>query len=255
MSETARGSVLETRRVSVRFGGLRALDEVSLSVAEGELRAIIGPNGAGKTTLFNIIGGTLRPAQGAVLLRGRDITGLRPNRVRRMGVSRAFQSPSVFPALTVRQNLWLGALFNHRLRWNPFPNAARRAAAWEGVEGIATAIGLDDHLDRLAGDLSHADQKLLDMGIALGSEPKVVLLDEPTQGVSPDDVARISSVISQGMGGAAIIMIEHNMAAVLEVASIVTVLSRGAVIAEGTPDEVVDNEEVQSVYLGQDGGH
>jgi branched-chain amino acid transport system ATP-binding protein len=243
--------LLQVSDVSVRFGGLRALDRVGLSVEEGERRAIIGPNGAGKTTLFNVIGGTIRPSAGRVAVRGRDITGLRPNRIRRMGVSRAFQTPSVFPALTVRQNIWLGVLFDQRLRWNLFASAARKAA-WDEVEAVAALVGLEDHLDEVAGNLSHADHKLLDIGIALGSRPPVILLDEPTQGVSPDEVVRITSVIARPLEGAALVMIEHDVTTVLEVATRVTVLDRGAVIAEGTPAEVGRNEEVQSVYLGQE---
>jgi branched-chain amino acid transport system ATP-binding protein len=251
MSGEMNSTLLQVSGVSVRFGGLRALDLVSLSVEEGERRAIIGPNGAGKTTLFNVIGGTIRPSAGRVALRGRDLRGLRPNRIRRMGVSRAFQTASVFPALTVRQNIWLGMLFDQALRWNLFASAAKKAA-WDEVEGMAALVGLEDLLDEVAGNLSHADQKLLDIAIALGSRPKVILLDEPTQGVSPDEVVRITSVISRPFEGAALVMIEHDIATVLEVATRVTVLDRGAVIAEGTPAEIGRNEDVQSVYLGQE---
>jgi branched-chain amino acid transport system ATP-binding protein len=251
MSGEMNSTLLQVSGVSVRFGGLRALDLVSLSVEEGERRAIIGPNGAGKTTLFNVIGGTIRPSAGRVALRGRDLRGLRPNRIRRMGVSRAFQTASVFPALTVRQNIWLGMLFDQALRWNLFASAAKKAA-WDEVEGMAALVGLEDLLDEVAGNLSHADQKLLDIAIALGSRPKVILLDEPTQGVSPDEVVRITSVISRPLEGAALVMIEHDITTVLEVATRITVLDRGAVIAEGTPAEIGRNEDVQSVYLGQE---
>jgi branched-chain amino acid transport system ATP-binding protein len=244
-------TLLQVSGVSVRFGGLRALDRVSLSVEDGERRAIIGPNGAGKTTLFNVIGGTIRPSAGRVTLRGRDLRGLRPNRIRRRGVSRAFQTASVFPALTVRQNIWLGMLFDQALRWNPFASAAKKAA-WDEVEGMAALVGLEDQLNEVAGNLSHADQKLLDIAIALGSRPRVILLDEPTQGVSPDEVVRITSVISRPLERAALVMIEHDITTVLEVATRVTVLDRGVVIAEGTPAEIGRNEDVQSVYLGQE---
>ena len=244
-------ALLQVSNVSVRFGGLRALDSVSLSVEERERRAIIGPNGAGKTTLFNVIGGTIRPSPGKVAIRSRNITGLHPNRIRRLGVSRAFQTPSVFLALTVRTNIWLGMLFEQGLRWNPFSNVTRRAA-WEEVEAVAALVGLEDQLDEVAGNLSHADQKLLDIGIALGSRPSVILLDEPTQGVSPDEVARITEVIARPLEDAALVMIEHDITTVLEVATRVTVLSRGAVIAEGTPAEIGRNEDVQAVYLGRE---
>jgi branched-chain amino acid transport system ATP-binding protein len=197
------------------------------------------------------VGGTIRASSGTVRLRGRDITGLRPNRVRRMGVSRAFQTPSVFPALTVQRNIWLGTLFSSRLRWNPIASALRSAAAREVTE-IASLVGLDDQLDELAGNLSHADQKLLDIGIALGAQPQLLLLDEPTQGVSPDEVARITSVIARPMGNVAVVMIEHDITTVLEVATRITVLSRGMVIAEGTPAEIGENDEVQRVYLGRE---
>ena len=244
-------ALLEVSNVSVRFGGLRALDSVSLSVEEGERRAIIGPNGAGKTTLFNVIGGTIRPSSGRVAVRDRVITRLSPNRIRRIGVSRAFQTPSVFQALTVRQNIWLGMLFEQGLRWNAFASAARRAA-WGDVESVAALVGLEDQLGEVAGNLSHADQKLLDIGIALGSRPGVILLDEPTQGVSPDEVARITEVIARPLEEAALVMIEHDITTVLDVATRVTVLNRGEVIAEGPPAEIGRNEDVQAVYLGRE---
>jgi branched-chain amino acid transport system ATP-binding protein len=251
MNETKR-TVLRVSEVSVRFGGLRALDRVSVDILAGESRAVIGPNGAGKTTLFNVIGGSIQPSSGHVDLEGRQITGLPPDRVRRLGISRAFQTPSVFPALSVRQNIWLGVLFADKLRWNPVTRAERRLTGSHGAEEIARSMGLQDLLDRAAGDLSHADQKLLDMAIALALDPKVVLLDEPTQGLSPDEVGRIAAVIKKVMQEQTVVMIEHNVATVLEIATRITVLDRGVVIAEGPPDSVVEDERVQSVYLGHE---
>src|SRR5690606_14441374 len=144
---------------------------------------ILGPNGAGKTTLFNVIGGTIKPRSGRIEIPGHDVTGRSPRVIRRHGLARAFQTPSVFPTLTVRENLWLGRLYSDPVRWNPFASAHREAAASEITE-LAERIGLADVLDRPADELSHADQKVLDIGVALAGKPSILLLDEPTQGVS-----------------------------------------------------------------------
>ncbi len=244
---------LRVEGVTVRFGGLVALHDVHLSLPSDELRAVLGPNGAGKTTLFNVIAGVIRPSRGRVFLRGRDITGIRPNRVQRLGLARAFQAPSIFPALTVAENIWLSTPAGQRVRWHPLQDAMQRATGSDEVRHAAGLVGVGDKLHQRAGFLSHADQKLLDIAIAYAASPSVLLLDEPTQGVSPEEVDRITAVIGERLQGVSILMIEHNVRAVFAVANAVTVLDHGRVIAEGTPEEIAQNEALQLAYLGQRG--
>lgn len=252
MSQTsASPPTLDVSNVTVRFGGLTALDGVTLTADAGERTVIIGPNGAGKTTLFNVIGGNIKPRTGTVHVHGTDITNRSPNRIRHRGVARAFQTASVFPSLTVRENIWMGQLFDNRIRWNP-ATRARAHSFNEQVAETARLIGLQDQLEVIADHLSHADQKLLDIGVALVGSPSLLLLDEPTQGVSPDEVSRITTVIREAMGEIAVVVIEHDIATVMRVATRVVVLDRGAVIAEGPLSEVSENPEVQNVYLGQE---
>ncbi|MFO7294058.1 MAG: ABC transporter ATP-binding protein [Actinomycetes bacterium] len=240
---------LRVTDVTVEFGGLTALQGAHLTAEVGERAVILGPNGAGKTTLFNVIGGTIKPRSGRIEIRGHDVTGRSPRVIRRHGLARAFQTPSVFPTLTVRENLWLGRLYSDPVRWNPFASAHREAAASEITE-LAERIGLADVLDRPADELSHADQKVLDIGVALAGKPTILLLDEPTQGVSPEDVGRIVSVITETMQDMAVVVIEHDIATVAAIATRVIVLDRGRVIAEGSLAEVSARPEVQEVYLG-----
>lgn len=244
---------LEVEGITVRFDGLTALQDVRMTLRSGEVHAVLGPNGAGKTTLFNVIAGNIKPSRGRVLFRGREITGLRPNRIHRLGIARAFQTPSIFPSLTVAENIWLSTPDGQRVRWHPIGDAMQRARASEGVRHAANLVGLDKMLRQRAGYLSHADQKLLDIAMAYASKPSVLLLDEPTQGVSPDEVDRITAVIGERLRGVSILMIEHNVRTVFAVATAVTVLDHGHVIAEGTPEEIAENEDVQMAYLGQRG--
>ena len=251
-----RAATLEIRDLVVRFGGITALAGVSLDVFPGELRAVIGPNGAGKTTLFNAVTGLVRPSGGRVLLRGQDVTGLPPHQVCRRGVSRTFQITNIFPELSVGQNVWLGVNAGVRMPWNPLVRAdqadrvARRAAALCGL------VGLGDKMNEPAANLSHGDQRLLEIAIALSPDPEILLLDEPTQGVSPGEAERVMSLISAIAASKVVLLIEHNMGVVLKIARFVTVLDHGRVIAEGAPAAVVEDRNVQAVYLGIAGaGH
>jgi branched-chain amino acid transport system ATP-binding protein len=241
---------LEVTDVRVRFGGLVAVDGVSLRIPPRELRAVIGPNGAGKTTLFNAISGEVPLEQGTVRVEGADLTRLRPHKMRDAGLARGYQVPQVFGGMSVRENLWMAEIANSPTRLRPFARARALSDKSEAVEEICESIGLTHAIDRPADELSHADQKVLDIGIGLMSRPKVLLLDEPTQGVSPEEVTRIHEVVRKATERTTILMIEHNMETVLDLSDRVTVLARGAVIGEGTPREVMDNEEVQRVYMG-----
>lgn len=253
---TARGQaqpfalLLETFELVVRFGGVTALNGVTLKVPRGDLRAIIGPNGAGKTTLFNAITGAIRPTGGRILFEGRDISGLPPHVISRLGLSRSFQLTNVFPELTVLENVWLGFNARAKVPWHPFARAKEHAGISAEVDRLCTQVGLADKMDVTASSLSHGDQRLLEIAIALSLDPQLLLLDEPTQGVSPQEVEVINGVIREIGRSRGVMLIEHNMATVVKVAQVVTVLHYGQIIAEGTPTEVIEDPKVQEVYLG-----
>jgi branched-chain amino acid transport system ATP-binding protein len=214
------------------------------------VRAIIGPNGAGKTTLFNVITGALRPARGTVRFRGRDITGQPPHRVARLGLARTFQITNIFPELTVGENVWLGVNAGTARPWHPLARPGRDAAAGTRAREVLARLGLADRLDEPAGNLSHADQRVVEMAIALGREPAVLLLDEPTQGVSPDEAERLVALIAALAPATTVLVIEHNVEVVLRLAVTVTVLDHGRVLAEGPPAGIMADRRVREVYLG-----
>jgi branched-chain amino acid transport system ATP-binding protein len=244
-------AMLETHDLVVRFGGLVALNGVNFKINRGELRALIGPNGAGKTTLFNAITGLVKPAQGRVMFEGRDIVSLPPHKICRLGVSRSFQLTSIFPELSVLENVWLGLNAGQRVPWNPLTRASSKDSQ-DRVESLCQTVGLAGKMEDLAGNLSYGDQKLLELAIALTLEPRLLLLDEPTQGVSPHEVTMINQVVKEIAQTRTVLLIDHNMSTVKEVAQIVTVLHHGEIIIEGTPEDVVENRRVQEVYLGHD---
>jgi branched-chain amino acid transport system ATP-binding protein len=242
--------VLETADLGVRFGGLIALDGVSLAVRAGEVRAIIGPNGAGKTTLFNVITGAVRPSRGQVQFRGRDITGHAPHEVARLGLARTFQLTSIFPELTVGENAWLGVNAGVPRPWHPFKRPEGDAGATAEVRRVLASLGLADRIDESAGNLSHADQRVVEMAIALSLHPALLLLDEPTQGVSPAEAERLVALIAGLAPATTVLVIEHNVEVVLRLAAMVTVLDHGRIIAEGAPAAVMADRRVREVYLG-----
>jgi len=243
--------LLETVSVSKRFGGLTALDNVSYSVKEGEVRGIIGPNGAGKTTLFNVMTGELKPTSGRIFLKGEDITDLPPFAICQKGMSRTFQLTLVFPEMTVYDSVWVGVNSRTRRPWNPAALAGRIFDAGKKTEEICRGMGLWEKRHELACNLSYGDQKVLEIAMALSTEPSVLLLDEPTQGVSPKETDAIMGVVEKLSKEMTIVLIEHSMDVVLRLCHVITVLSEGRVIAEGSPEEVSKNEEVQRIYLGE----
>jgi branched-chain amino acid transport system ATP-binding protein len=248
---TDRNILLETASVTKRFGGLTALDNVSTSVKEGEVRGIIGPNGAGKTTLFNVITGELKPSSGRIFLKGEDVTDLPPYAICRKGLSRTFQLTLVFPGMTVLESVWVGVNSRSRHPWNPIAVAGKIAGAREKTEEICQRVGLWEKRNELACNLSYGDQKVLEIAMALSTEPSVLLLDEPTQGVSPQETDAIGEVVERLSKQMTVVLIEHSMDVVLRLCHVITVLSEGRVIAEGAPEEVRRNEEVQRIYLGE----
>jgi len=243
-------AILRTEHLTKRFGGLTAVDDLSLSLAKGKLHAIIGPNGAGKTTFFNLISGLLPVTSGRVYFDGQDITGLMPHQVSRLGIKRTLQIKSVFNQLSVADNLWVtrqaGKRFLHPLR-----AASRDVDTRERVERTLEEIGMTALAGRLAGTLSYGDVALLEIGMALISEPRLLLLDEPTCGMSPAETARAVAKIRELTHKVDIVIIEHDMEVVFEIADDITVLAQGAILASGTPSEISVDERVREAYLGQ----
>jgi branched-chain amino acid transport system ATP-binding protein len=243
-------NVLEIDHLNRAFGSLVVTDDVSLAVAPGERHVIIGPNGAGKTSLINQIGGQLKPGSGRILLNGRDVTGLSPSRISRLGVARTFQRNNLFHNLSVIENLRLALTVRFG---NPL-DFVTAAARDDGLIGRARALMAQVHLGgdggRLARTLSYGEQRQLEIGIALAGEPELLLLDEPTSGMSPAETSRMIGLIAALPRTLSILMIEHDMQVVFSVADRITVLYYGKVLATGAPAEIKANDRVREVYLG-----
>jgi len=247
-----RGSagLLSIEGLSRYFGALGALNAVSLAVASRERRAIIGPNGAGKTTLFNLITGQLRPSTGRIVFDGAPITGLPPHAVARRGISRSFQRTNLFPKLTVLENLRLAAAAGGRGSYDLLGSIERLAAPLARAREAAEAVALTARLGETAGRLSYGEQRQLEIGVALATRPKLLLLDEPTAGMSPEETQRMTRMLEALPREVTLLIIEHDMDVVSSLADQVTVLHYGEVLTEGTFDEVKADPRVYEVYLG-----
>jgi branched-chain amino acid transport system ATP-binding protein len=246
-------SLLSVERVSRRFGSLVAVNDVSMSVERGELRAVIGPNGAGKTTFFNMISGFLAPTSGRILFEGEDVTRLLPARRVWRGIARTFQITEVFPELTVRENLRIAveAAAGYRLR--PWISRAAEAVVSARVTDLSDRGGLADREDRLVGELSHGDQRATEIMMALALNPRLLLLDEPTAGMGDQETDNITQLIRQlhKDDKLSIVLIEHDMRVVFGLADRIMVLAEGRLLAEGTPQQIAESEAVQAAYLGR----
>ncbi len=232
------------------FGALSALNGVSLKIAPRERRAVIGPNGAGKTTLFNLITGHLAPSAGSIRFDGGAIMGLPPHAVARRGISRSFQRTNLFPKLSVLENLRLPAAAGGRGSYDLFGRIERYRAPLDQARAVAEAVGLAERLDEVAGRLSYGEQRQLEVGLALATSPKLLLLDEPTAGMSPEESERMTRLLEGLPREVTLLIIEHDMDVVSSLADRVTVLHYGEVLAEGTFDEVKADPRVYEVYLG-----
>jgi len=240
--------ILRTEGLTVRFGGLTALNQISLAVVPGEIRAIIGPNGAGKSTLFNCLTGVLEPTAGRIVLDGEDITGLPPHAISHKGIARSYQITNILPGATVLENVRIAAqsrrhgwsLWRHHLAYADLVARSRRVLA---------AVGLEGKEEELAANLSHGEQRNLEIGIALATEPRVLCLDEPTAGMSPVETRSTMELVRRIATDYTILIVEHDMEVVMGLARTITVLHYGEVLAEGTPAEIQANARVQEVYL------
>jgi len=243
-------NVLDINHLNCAFGNLVVTDDVCLSVGVGERHVIIGPNGAGKTSLINQIGGQLRPKAGRIFLNGQDVTGQSPSRISRMGVARTFQRNNLFHNLSVIENLRLALAVKFGNPFDFFSAAARDEALIARARELMQRVHLGDRGARIARTLSYGEQRQLEIGVALASEPKLLLLDEPTSGMSPAETGRMIELIAALPRALSVLMIEHDMTVVFSVADRITVLYYGKIIATGSPVEIQANDRVREVYLG-----
>jgi branched-chain amino acid transport system ATP-binding protein len=232
------------------FDDFMAVNGANLTVGKGEIVAVIGPNGAGKTTLFNLITGTLKRNRGRIIFKGEDISELPPYEICKKGISRSYQIVNIFPRLTVFENVQVAVLSHHRRSSNLFRPA--QTIAIEETRSILETVGLLDKEKNIAGSLSHGDQKILEIAIALGNEPELLILDEPTAGMSPEETLATIELIKRlaSMRGLTILFCEHDMDIVFSIAQSIMVMRQGQTILQGSPEEVRGNQEVQEAYLG-----
>ena len=242
------GEVLRTERLSVSFDGFWALRDVSLSVKEGELRVVIGPNGAGKTTLMDLITGRVRPTYGRIFFSGDDITGGSPHEIAaKYHIGRKFQGPNVFENMTAAENLALAAPLRRTVA-SSFLRPLPKGAA-EKADDILGRVGLREKRGRMACELSHGERQWLEIGMLMMQDPKLMILDEPTAGMTEDETRRTGEMIQKLLGGRTVLVVEHDMKFVRQVAKTVTVLHMGRILAEGPLSEIENNPEVMRVYL------
>ena len=243
--------VLETRALCKRFGGVRAVNGVDLSVPPGDLRAIIGPNGAGKTTLFNLITGEIAPDSGSIELMGRDITRAACRRRAHLGMARTYQIITLFPHDTILRNVTLALLGLSPLRWNAFLDLDRQQHLMDRAREALTRVGLEAIAERPLAQTSYGERRRVEIAMALAQNPKVLLLDEPFAGLSVEERREVQKLLADIPRDVTIVMIEHNMDVALDFADRITLLHFGEVIVEGTRAEVVANPRTREIYLGE----
>jgi branched-chain amino acid transport system ATP-binding protein len=244
-------AILETQALTKSFGALTAVNGVSLGVEAGTLHSVIGPNGAGKTTLFNLLTGTFPPSSGRILLDGRDISGTPAHRVAHLGLARSYQRTSVFPAFSLLENVWVAAFATGRswrgLMWR---KTERYAEVTARARQALADVGLAGRAGVPAREISHGEQRQLELAIALAAAPRVLLLDEPAAGLSPEETRKMVALVRSLKGRYTIVLIEHKMDIIMSVSDRISVMHFGSLIAEGTPAEIQKNPEVRRAYLG-----
>ncbi|MCF8085040.1 MAG: ABC transporter ATP-binding protein [Deltaproteobacteria bacterium] len=244
-------NILETKGLYHDFKGLKVLFDINLQVKEGERHAVIGPNGAGKTTLFNLITGTYSPSRGRVIFRNRDITGERPHELRRLGMGRSFQITSTFDRMTTFQNVRLAVLSKRGIRFNFFRRLENMHEVTRETDDILKRINLSAERDMPAGVLSYGKHRTLEISLALATEPDLIMLDEPTAGMSSEETHTSVELVRRLTEGKTVVIIEHDMDVVFSLADRITVLHLGEILATGTPEEIRLNQAVKRAYLGE----
>ncbi len=243
-------TVLAVRNLSKAFGGVQAVDDVSFDLGSGELLAMIGPNGAGKTTCFNMVNGQLAPDSGSISFVGRELAGLAPRRIWRLGVGRTFQITATFASMTVRENVQMALVSHHRTTLALWPRAARLYA--DEATALLDAVGMAGQAERACGVLAYGDLKRVELAVALANEPGLLLMDEPTAGMAPKERVALMALAARIVRerGISVLFTEHDMDVVFAHADRIVVLDRGRVIAEGAPERVREDARVQETYLG-----
>ena len=242
--------ILVAKNITQRFGAFTAVNNVSVSFAAGKLAAIIGPNGAGKSTLFNVLSGAFAPTAGEIVFNGQNITGIAQHEFARRGIAKSFQITNLFPQLTARENVRVAV----QMRYSRFAIFTPRAnfTEWrDHADTLLERVGLADRRDRVARDLAHGEQRCLEVAMALACEPKLLLLDEPTAGMSPEETMVMMQLIRTLADERTVILVEHKMKLVMGLCERIIVLHHGELLAEGTPDDIRSNANVKRVYLGQ----
>ncbi len=242
--------ILQTRGVGKNFGGFVALKDISVSFPRGKLTAIIGPNGAGKSTFFNIISGAFPPSSGSVVFEGRDISGEPPHMFSRIGIAKSFQITSVFPELTTLENVRVAVQARSK-RFDIFNPRGKFQQLAETAADLLKLVGLERRRSNRARELAHGEQRSLEVAMALAADPKLLLLDEPTAGMSPEETREMMTLIAKLAADRTVVLVEHKMKLVMGLAERVIVLHHGELLAEGTPEEIRNNDQVKRVYLGQ----
>jgi branched-chain amino acid transport system ATP-binding protein len=243
------GPILSVRGLTKNFGGLVAVNNVDFDLPAGELHAIIGPNGAGKTTFFNLVSGFLAPSSGRVTFDGQDVTGMPTHRISRLGMARTLQIKSVFNGLSVYDNVWIAAHSRNRFL-HPLKAASTFAQTAREASAALDQVGLAEKRDEMAGNLAYGDVALLEIAIAVAMKPKLLLLDEPVAGMSPEETQRTVRMIKALAGTVNILLIEHDMETVFEVADRITVMTQGSILVQGTAESIAKDPRVQEAYLG-----
>jgi branched-chain amino acid transport system ATP-binding protein len=245
-------AVLDARTLTRRFGGLVANDNVSLALQRGELHALLGPNGAGKSTLINLLSGDLAPTSGRIFYRGDEISRMSADRRSRLGIGRSYQKTNIFPAFTAFENCRLAAQSRAPRGWSIFADAAADTPSSDRSQHALTLTGLDARADRVAGTLSHGEQRQLEIAMVLATEPDVLLLDEPLAGMGAEESKRMVEMLRRLAEGRAILLVEHDMDAVFALADRITVMVDGQVLESGPPAQIRASAAVQRAYLGHE---
>ena len=247
--------VLEARGLTRRFGGLSACDGVAIALKRGELHALLGPNGAGKSTLINLLSGDLKPTSGSILFKGTELAGMSPDRRSRLGIGRSYQKTNIFPAFTVLENARLAAQSREPRPFAILSDAARDPTALARATRGLQLAGLNEHVERQAGALSHGEQRQLEIAMVLATDPEVLLLDEPLAGMGAEESMRMVGLLKSLAGAHAILLVEHDMDAVFALADVITVMVNGQVLESGPPAQIRASANVQRAYLGHEDEH